>query len=285
MALDILKHFEKTNITMPFYKLILYDRFAVVYLALGDVDSAKRKIKEAIDMAETANNTEWMGIVYSDYAYLQYRGYQDTTQTCKYFMKAYNTQFPNLTYRNRIGELLQQKSFAELLQGNLENALSDVNMSIETCQKIHSTYLEAKAINLKGIIQILSNYQQEGLETWSEGIDFCQEIKNLSSKIRIYCNIGAYFLAENKIPYAKNNLLISYQLFLDNQFSDVHYKELFYNLIRLYYLTGDNAAIETIMSKASNIHIEEFYNFLIEKEYHVNSDYGVLFYKNCNFIF
>lgn len=285
LALDILKHFEKTNITMPFYKLILYDRFAVVYLALGDVDSAKRNIKKAIDMAEKANDIEWMGITYSDYAYLQYRGYQNPTQTCKYFMKAYNTQFPNLTYRNRIGELLQQKSFAELLQGNLENALSDVNMSIETCQKIHSTYLEAKAINLKGIIQILLNDQQEGLETWRKGIDFCQEIKNLPSKIRIYCNIGAYYLAENKIPYAKDNLLISYQLFLDNQFSDVHYKELFYNLIRVYHLTGDNAAIEKIMSNASNIHIEEFYDFLIEKEYNVNSDYGVLFYKNCNLIF
>lgn len=285
LALDILKHFEKTNITMPFYKLILYDRFAVVYLALGDVDSAKRNIREAIDMAEKANDNEWMGIVYSDYAYLQYRGYQDSTQTCKYFMKAYNTQFSNLTYRNRIGELLQQKSFAELLQGDLENALSDVNMSIETCQKIHSTYLEAKAINLKGIIQILLNHQHEGLETWSKGIDFCQEIKNLSSMIRIYCNIGAYYLAENKIPYAKDNLLISYQLFLDNQFSDVHYKELFYNLIRLYYLIGDNVAIEKIMSKTNNIHIEEFYNLLIEKEYDVNSDYGVLFYKNCNFIF
>lgn len=86
LALNILKHFEKTNITMPFYKLILYDRFAVVYLALGDVDSAKENIKEAIDMAEKAKNTEWMGIVYSDYAYLQYRGYQNPVQTCKYFM-------------------------------------------------------------------------------------------------------------------------------------------------------------------------------------------------------
>ena len=284
-ALEILKHFERTNITIPFYKLILYDRLAVVYLALGDIDSAKKNIEEAIDMAEKANNTEWMGIVYSDYAYLQYRGYQDPAQTCKYFMKAYNTQFPNLTYINRIGELLQQKSFAELLKGNLKNALSDVNKSIETCQKIHSTYLEVKAINLKGIIQILLNDKQKGLETWGKGIDLCQEIKNLPSKIRIYCNIGAYYLSENNFPYAKDNLLISYQLFLDNQFSDEHYKELFYNLIRICYLSGDNSTIEKIISKANNIHIEEFHNFLIEKKYDVNSDYGILFYKNCNFIF
>lgn len=236
-------------------------------------------------MAEKANNTEWMGIVYSDYAYLQYRGYQDPAQTCKYFMKAYNTQFPNLTYINRIGELLQQKSFAELLKGNLKNALSDVNKSIETCQKIHSTYLEVKAINLKGIIQILLNDKQKGLETWGKGIDLCQEIKNLPSKIRIYCNIGAYYLSENNFPYAKDNLMISYQLFLDNQFSDEHYKELFYNLIRICYLSGDNSTIEKIISKANNIHIEEFHNFLIEKKYDVNSDYGILFYKNCNFIF
>lgn len=285
LALEILRDFEKTNITNPFYKLILYDRFAVVYLALGEVDNAKNYIEKAINMAEKANNIEWMGIVYSDYAYLQYRGYQNQTLTYKYFMKAYNIQFTNLTYQNRIGELLQQKSFAELLQGDFEDALTDVNMSIETCQKIHSTYLEAKAINLKGIVQILLNYQQEGIETWSKGIDFCQEIKNLPSKIRIYCNIGAYYLAENNISYAKDNLLISYQLFLENRFNEAHYKELFYNLMRLYKYIGDNAALEKIIKNTSNIHIEEFYNLLLEQDHGISSDYGMLFYKNCNFIF
>lgn len=285
LALDILKHFEKTNITMPFYELILYDRYAVVYLALGDINKASKNIKIAIDMAEEADNAEWRGIVYSDCAYLKYRGYQDTEQAYKYFMDAYNTQFPNVVNNNRIGELLQQKSFAELLQGDLENAISDVNLSIETCQKIHSTYLETKAINLKGIIQILLGDKKEGLETWHMGIDFCQNIKNLSSKIRIYCNIGAYYLAENNILYAKDNLLISYNLFLDNHFSDVHYKELFYNLIRLYNITGDAVAIEKIITNSTDMHIEEFYHFLIEKESGALSDYGALFYKNCNFIF
>ena len=283
LALLILNDFGKTNITMPFYKLILYDRLAVVYLALGKIDDAEHNIHKAIKMAEKENNYEWKGIVYSDYAYLQYRGYQNPRKTYEYFMKAYDTQFPYLTYKNRIGELLQQKSFAELLKGNFETALTDVNKSIETCQKIHSTYLEAKAINLKGIIQILSNDQKKGVETWSKGIDLCQEIKNLPSKIRIYCNLGAYYLAQNNIRYAKDNLLISYQLFLDNHFSEVHYKELFYNLLRLYYITGENTAIEKIISSSFNIYIEEFYNNMLEQD--IDSEYGMLFYQNCNFIF
>ena len=169
------------------------------------------------------------------------------------------------------------------MKGNFETALTDVNKSIETCQKIHSTYLEAKAINLKGIIQILSNDQKKGVETWSKGIDLCQEIKNLPSKIRIYCNLGAYYLAQNNIRYAKDNLLISYQLFLDNHFSEVHYKELFYNLLRLYYITGENTAIEKIISSSFNIYIEEFYNNMLEQD--IDSEYGMLFYQNCNFIF
>lgn len=175
MALDILKCFEKSEITMPYYKLILYDRYSVAYLALGEVENAKNNIEKAISMAEKANNIEWMGIVYSDYAYLQYRGYQNQEQTCKYFMKAYNIQFSKLTYCNRIGELLQQKSFAELLQGDLENALTDVNMSIEVCEKIHCTYLVAKSINLKGIIQVLLNCQQEGVITWSTELIFVKK--------------------------------------------------------------------------------------------------------------
>ena len=285
LALEMLRDFEKTNIAMPFYQFILYDRYAVVYLALGDIDNSYINIKKAIDMAEKVKNDEWKGIAYSDYAYLQYRGYQDSEQACKYFLSAYNIQFSDFISKNRQSELLQQKAFAELLQGNLKNALLEVNMSIETSQKIHSTYLEAKAINLKGIIQILSGNQQEGLSTWYMGIDLCQKIKNLSSKIRLYCNIGAYYLAENNILFAKDNLLIAYNLFLDNHFSDVHYKELFYNLIRMYNFFGENLEIKKIIKKSSDIHIEEFYNYIIEQDLDANSKYGVLFYKNCNFIF
>ncbi len=283
LALIVLNDFKETKITVPFYKLILYDRLAVVYLALGKIDCAEYNIDQALKMAEKENNSEWKGIVYSDYAYLQYRAYQCPSKTYEYFMNAFNTQFPYITYKNRIGELLQQKSFAELLKGNFKTALTDVNKSIETCQKIHSTYLEAKAINLKGIIQILSNDQQKGVETWSKGIDLCQEIKNLPSKIRMYCNIGAYYLAENNIRYAKDNLLISYQLFLENHFSEMHYKELFYNLIRLYYITDENTEIEKIMENSSNNYIEEFYNIVVEQG--ISSEYGILFYKKCNFIF
>ncbi len=286
LALNILKYFETTNINIPFYKLILYDRFAVVYLALGEIEMAENNIKKAINMAEKTDNNEWLGIVYSDYAYLQYRGYQNQELTCRYFMKAYNIQFSNVTSSNRISELLQQKSFAELLEGDFENALADVEMSIETCQKIHCTYLEAKAINLKGIIQTLMNQPKEGIKTWSNGIDFCQKIRNLPSKIRIYCNMGAYYLSEKNIPYAKDNLLISYKLFLDNEFSDVHYNELFYNLIRLYKIIGDNEAIEKIVAKSSNVYIEEFCNLLTELNCdEEESNYGILFYKNCNFTF
>lgn len=117
------------------------------------------------------------------------------------------------------------------------------------------------------------------------GIDFCQKIKNLPSEIRMYCNIGAYYLAENNIPYAKDNLLISYQLFLENRFSEVHFKELFYNLIRLYKFVGDTNALNKIITKLNNIHIEEFYNILLEQNYDLSSEYGILFYKNCNFVF
>lgn len=285
LALDILRHFEQTNITMPFYKFILHDRYAVVYLALGKIDNAKDSIEKALDMAEKENSSKWLAIVYSDYAYLQYRGFQNQKNTYEYFMKAFNIQFPNLTYKNRKGELLQQKSFAELLQGNFEDALSDVNKSIDICHKINSSYLEAKAVNLKGIIQIFLNLQSEGFETWSKGIDFCQEIKNLPSKIRIYCNLGAFFLSENNISSAKDHLLISYKLFLDNNFSEVHYKELFYNLMRLYKIIGDYSSLEKIIANTSNAHIEEFYNLIIEPEMDADFDYGMLFYKNCNFIF
>lgn len=285
IALDILKKFSTLEITIPFYKLILYDRFAVVYLALGMVDDAESSIKKAIDIAKSAENAQWLGIVYSDYAYLHYRGFGDSLKAQNYFIKAFDIQFPKLKSQNRRGELLQQKAFAELLKTNYEQALSDVDMSIQICEKIHCTYLQVKAVNLKGIILIYMNRYQEAIRLWSQGIDICQKIKNLPGKIRLYCNIGAYYLAKNNIQYAKDNLHISYQLFLDNHFSDVHYKELFYNLLRLYTITGDKGSIEEILKNTSAIHIEEFYNLLTEQDGNNTFEYGILYYKNCNFIF
>ena len=54
-------------------------------------------------------------------------------------------------------------------------------------------------------------------------------------------------------------------------------------LFRINYITDENTEIEKIMENSSNNYIEEFYNIVVEQG--ISSEYGILFYKKCNFIF
>lgn len=288
IALIILDKFSKMNIVSSFYQFIILDRYAVTCLALGKLEDAEIKIKQAIEMAEKENNPMWLGIIYSDTAYFYYRGMQNSENAQLYFKKAYDIQFNEQLDYNRQGELLQQKAFSELLNNDFESAIKTVNRSIEICRKISCTYLEVKAINLKGIIEVYRNNLDKALPIWLNGIDECQHIKNIVCQIRIYSNIGAAYLSMGQNIYikrAEDNLLIALELLKQNHFSPLYYKELFYNLIRLYFGQRRQQDINNLLMQWNFKEINEFYQFfsaLTDREDH---EYGVMCHHNTNFIF
>lgn len=286
-AVTILDEFSKKNIQIPFYQFIILDRYAVAYLALGKLDNARTNIEQATDFACRENNPMWLGIIYSDTAYFYYRGMQDTEMTKKYFCKAYEIQFTDYLDYNRQGELLQQKAFAELLEKNPESAIKTVNSSIDICRKINCTYLEVKAVNLKGIIEIYRHNFDDALSIWFNGLDQCYRIKNIVCQIRIYANIGAAYLSTGQNKYmkmAEENLQIALALLQQNRFSPLYYKELFYNVMRLYFWQDRRQDIELLLKQWSFDALYDFYQFFLAAE-EETQDYGVMFYHAINFIF
>lgn len=285
-AKNILSAFSKINIPNLYYKFILLDRYAVAHLALGELEHAKKKLDQAMQIAQEANDPTWLGIIYSDKAYFYYRGMQDAKNTKEYFRRAYDIQFDERLDYNRQGELLQQKAFAELLMDNIELSMKMVNRSIDVCRKIHCTYLEVKAINLKGIIEIKNNHFEKALSIWMNGLDLCRQIKDLVCQIRIYINIGAMYLSTGRIEHlykAEENLLIALKLFEQHRFSPSSYKELFYNIVRLLYTQKKSQKINELLEKWGFRELYDFVQNLDEETKQLN--YGILLYNNINFIF
>ncbi len=287
-AIEILNMFSKMDIQILYYKFILLDRYAVAYLALGNLQEARKKIKEATKIACEEKNPIWLGIIYSDTAYFYYRGLQNAEKAKEFFYKAYDIQFDTSLDLNRQGELLQQKAFAELLDGNMESAIKTINNSIDICTKINSTYLGVKAINLKGIIEIYRNNFDNALTIWLNGVDQCQQIKNIVCQIRIYANMGAAYLSTGQNKYFKKgeqNLLIALELLKQNHFSPLYYKELFYNIIRLYLWQEKSNDIKLLLKQWGFDELYDFYQFFLTAIDNEKQDYGVMFYHNINFIF
>lgn len=287
-AITILDTFFKMNIQNTYYQFIIWDRYAVAYLALGETRKAKVNIDKALEIANESQNTTWLGIIYSDTAYFYYRGMQDSANAKEYFYKAYDIQYDESLGYNRQGELLQQKAFANLLENDIESAIKATNKSIDICRKIGNTYLEVKAINLKGIIEIYRSNFDTALSIWLDGIDQCQQIKNIVCQIRMYANIGAAYLSKGQSQYldrAKENLLIALELLKQNHFSTLYYKELFYNIIRLYLEQGKQREAEKFLKDWKLKELYDFYQFYLMAKDTEEQDYGVLFFHNVNFIF
>ncbi|MBD5495622.1 MAG: hypothetical protein HDR12_14980, partial [Lachnospiraceae bacterium] len=287
-AVIILDTFSKMNIKNRFYHFIMLDRYAVAYLSLGRLYDAKTKVEQAAKMAREENNSMWLGIIYSDMAYFYYRGMQDAKLAQEYFYKAYETQFSDLLDYNRQGELLQQKAFAELLSNDWETAIKTVNMSIEICRKINCTYLEVKAINLKGIIEVYRDNFDNALSVWLNGIDQCHQIKNMVCQIKIYTNVGAAYLStgQNKhLKKAEEKLLIALELLKQNHFSPLYFKELFFNIIRLYFSLCRQQDINLILKQWNLSEINDFYQSFLSSNDSEMHNYGVICYNNSNFIF
>lgn len=283
-ALEVLNYFKSGITTDPYYKFIIFDRFAVVYLGLGNIELSKENIDIAVALAEKSGHDKWRSIAYSDYAYLYYRGYQNKELTKKYFNKAYEVQFSKLDYLNRKAELLQQKAFCDIIDSSNQSARLNINTCISLCDDIKNTYLKGKALNLKGIIEIYDENYNEALHSWGDTIELCQEIKNMPCQIRAYINIGAYFFASNRLTEAINHLELALTLFRKSEFCAAHFRELFINLIRIYYMKDKTEEINKIISECSLPDIFEFYNFL-NRSSNAHCEYGILFYNGANYIF
>lgn len=283
-AMQIIDDFAKTKISSDFYRLILFDRYALIYLGLGKISEAENNINEAIKIAETQNNTLWRSIVYSDYGYISYRGSNCKKQTINYFEKAFNCHELNDNTLHRKSELLHQKAFCDILRQNYNDAYSSAKEAVDLCQMLDSTFMGAKALNVLAISCLGLNNNEEAVSCWNKASYLCASTYNINTHIRIYNNIGAYYFINGQHKKARENLEIAINLFDQTSFHETSYKEVFFNLLTLYFYVEDEDKIEALMTEHSFPELDFLYDKLLNNE-NGERDFDVLRIENSYFSF
>lgn len=268
-AEQIANDFEKTSLSSKFYELILFDRYALIYLGLGKLEKAEENIKKAKDIAESENNKLWKSIVYSDYGYISYRVLNDKRMTINYFKKAFDCQDSVHQTLHRKSELLHQKAFYDILNANYNEAYSSAKESVNLCIKLDSSFMCAKAINILAIACLGLHKESEALEHWNKASYICTTTSNINTHIRIYNNIGAYYLINKELKKAKNNFEIALSLYEKTSFHETSYRELFYNLLTYYFYIGDYINAENLVATHS---FSELDILFYELQYNKNSE-------------
>lgn len=265
-ALSIVEDFEQTNLTSNFYRLILFDRYALIYLGLGELKKSEENIIKAMEIAEHERNSLWQSIVYSDYGYISYRSNNCVDMTINYFEKAFNIHNLNEHTLHRKSELLHQKAFCDILRQNYESAYDFARESADLCHTLDSTFMGAKALNVLAISCLGLNRDKEAVSNWNKASYLCTLTHNINTHIRIYNNIGGFYIRSKDYKKAKENLEIALELFEKTKFHETSYKELFFNLLNLYFILDDEMKIEKLLAHHNFEELIFLYNELITKE-------------------
>ena len=239
--LNVLQKFETNCVRNKFYEFILNNRYSVAYLALGELDSAKKYIELALRIAREEKKTGWESVAYSDKAYIYYRGYEDQEKTLKYFKEAVNTHDAKESDFTRKSEILVQKALAELLENDYEKASKSANKALEEARAVNSITMEIKSRNMCAIVECFQKKYSDAIDRWNTNLIICNQHNSKEGMVKALTNIGATLAMQGSIqgalPYCEN----AYDIFRSKHLSFMNHKPLMYNFLHIYQIMGNDS--------------------------------------------
>lgn len=261
---ELLDEFKNIPNIPTEYQFVVHNRYTVYYMRTNNFYLAKQHGNEALKIAKTLKNNFLISTAYSDIAFNYLYNRKDIENTKLYFNKAidYYNICEDSTYF-RILEIYNQKALTYLFDKEYAKAIKELNKSISKSSQKKNMYMEAKALNYKGIVETHSGAYKDALKTWRNAIRLNEKLGNFSSLICIYMNISSLFILQNNYtkaydaankaicflkdennpvkwssnfdPLFHNYLLCCRQLNLDNESQNLlsffsQYKEFFDNL-------------------------------------------------------
>ncbi len=281
-ALEILKEFENSSTLDDFYRFIIFNRYSVAYLALGNVTEAENNIKSALKLAEKMCSNNLISISYSDFAFIHLNYYEDANMVRAYFREAIKN-IGNSEDSNRDVELFQQEALCYCLDGNQDQALVCVNKSIELGEQIRNTFLVIKAITLKGIIYAYKQDFKGSLDSLNSAIVKCDENRSIVGKIKIFTNMAAICILQNNEKDGIEYVDIAMKLFRKSELSLIKHRPLFYNYITLYSKIKPYEFLYKELVVQNDEKILRFLDYTYNNISSINESFGVL--KNGNAVF
>lgn len=286
-AILILRDFEKSDTLDEYYRFIVWNRYAVAYLAVGMAEDSRISIEKALKIANTMNDKELISIANSDMAFIHLNSSEDKYGVIQYFESATQDEQGYKTNLNRLSEILQQRALCLLLQEKLDMALYEVTRSIETSDRIKCSFLSIKGLNLKGAIYCFLGNYDKALSIFEEALSLSESAKSIVGKIKIYTNISAMYLTLLNFVEAKANIDIALSLFESTSLSAIKFKPLFYNYITIYNATSTPDQWHDRILRYCEDNVQ---NYLDDVQFDLRiiekvENYGVIKFKNGVFAY
>lgn len=213
-TLPLLEEFDLIPNKSKKYQFIVYNRYSVYYFRSNNFFLSKTYIEKSIICAQEMGDNFWLSTAYSEMAYNYMLNKNDSEQAISFFTLSNQLydEAEDKTYYRKL-EIANQNALIELLSGNYDQAIGDINMSITYCLEINNTYMAIKAYNLLGIILAMDGKLNDSIGIWKKAVCMAERIKSMSWVIGLHCNIGVSFILQRHVSHARYHFNIAWNCF------------------------------------------------------------------------
>ena len=263
------------------YQFVIHNRYTVFYMRTNNFYLAKEHGDMAYKIAETLKDNFLLSTSCSDIAFNYLYNKKDFENAKLYFQKAVNYYelCEDRTYFRAL-EIYNQKALICLLNHNYSTAIKELNRSIKESRQKNNMYMEAKALNYKGIVQTHSGDYKNALTTWLNAIRINEKLGNFSSLICVYFNISSLFMLQDnyKKAFEFANKSIMY---LNDENNPVKWASNFDPLFHNYLICCKNLNLNSEAQKILSKYPQ--YNEFYENLYHILSVEDFLTSESMNY--
>lgn len=264
--LPLLEEFKRLPNISKEYQFVVHNRYNVFYMRTNMFSLAKEHGEKAYAIAEALNNDFFKSTACSDIAFNYLYNKSDYSNAKKYFQKAisYYKQEDDFTYYRQL-EIYNQRSIISFIEKDYDYAIKVLKKSISKSHQLHNRYMEAKALNYKGIFESHAGYYKDAYKSWTEALRITEKLGNFSTLICIYFNLSSLFLLENDYSKAYESIKKALSILKDDknpvQISE-NFNVLFHNYIICCNTLAFNDEIELLLEQYPQYN--SFYQTLLQ---------------------
>jgi tetratricopeptide (TPR) repeat protein len=264
-AIEVLEEHNKMEIKDEYYRFLIYDRYGVVYTALGELEFAKSNFNKAIDISEKIGNKICESIAYSDYGYMHLNITYDSKNVKKYFNKArkIHEQVENEAPLFRKVEIPQQRAIVHFLENEIEAAHDQINKALWICKQTNFTFLKLRLLILKSSCLILEKKYVDADNVLNYARSSAEIFFNDRIRWRAFSNLGSLSLIQLNIEKATIYYETALELLrgqINSQKISSRELPLISNLLLLYYMKKEKHKCKKILRDFPNPKLAKYYN-------------------------
>lgn len=249
------------------YQFIAKNRYGVAYIALGQFESAKRCLDDAMRLAKKSmNNLYWMSTAHSDIALYYFYNWRllgkkaSSIRIINEFEAAISDyQAFGKSDTSRDIEMAWHKAFINILKGNYQTATDDAEDCINLSRLNHQAYGLSRGYNLRALAYLKNGDPETAQDCLEEGLHACEMYSFPSGVFRMYNNLGVIFCQNEDYIKASKFFLLA----LDSLDQPLEYKQfpVLTNLLQIAMHLKDDCLLQKIQKCCDEISSEELLRY------------------------